>query len=253
MGARRLRASALAGKTDIPAFVDETADSYDQVIENEQRENLRPIELALFVERRMAAGESQAEIARRLGKSRSYVTFASALIDAPDWLMVLYRAGRCRGIRELYELRRLSAIHPERVSAWLQGRNFVSRGDVLSLREGLGLSPVVDPSTTDPVLAAHAGVGKKAALRQPVVASAVHESAQEARGRAPLPIPETSPRKAPAKLVADLEGAPVRVWLDAAPESAGHVFVTPMREGGESGARTAVTIEALRALRLVHR
>lgn len=37
-GARRLRASKLARQTTIPAFVDETADSYDQVIEKEQRE-----------------------------------------------------------------------------------------------------------------------------------------------------------------------------------------------------------------------
>ena len=48
-GARRLRASKLIGKLDIPAFVDSTADSYDQVIENEQREGLKPLELALFV------------------------------------------------------------------------------------------------------------------------------------------------------------------------------------------------------------
>jgi len=38
-GARRLRASRLAGKADVPAFVDESFDSYDQVIENEQRED----------------------------------------------------------------------------------------------------------------------------------------------------------------------------------------------------------------------
>ena len=41
-GARRLRASKLAGKTDIPAFIDAAFDSYDQVIENEQRESLKP-------------------------------------------------------------------------------------------------------------------------------------------------------------------------------------------------------------------
>jgi hypothetical protein len=38
------------------------------------------VELALFVQRRLAAGETQAEIARRLGKSRQYVTYATALI-----------------------------------------------------------------------------------------------------------------------------------------------------------------------------
>jgi ParB family transcriptional regulator, chromosome partitioning protein len=40
-GARRLRASRLAGLKVIPAFIDTTADSYDQLIENEQREGLK--------------------------------------------------------------------------------------------------------------------------------------------------------------------------------------------------------------------
>ncbi len=108
-GARRLRASRIAGRAEIPAFVDLGADDYDQVIENEQREALKPLELAMFVQRRLAAGDSKAEIARRMGKGRAYVTYASALIDAPDWLLTAYREGRCRGLRELYELRRLAA------------------------------------------------------------------------------------------------------------------------------------------------
>ena len=70
-GARRLRASKLAGLTEIPAFVDTTADDYDQVIENEQREGLKPLEIALFVQKRLASGDNQAEIARRLGKAAS--------------------------------------------------------------------------------------------------------------------------------------------------------------------------------------
>jgi ParB family chromosome partitioning protein len=72
------------------------------------------MELALFVQRRLAAGETQAEIARRLGKSRQYVTYATALIDAPDWLMALHREGRCRGLKELYDLRRLADTHAVR-------------------------------------------------------------------------------------------------------------------------------------------
>jgi ParB-like chromosome segregation protein Spo0J len=40
-GARRVRASKIAGKSEIPVFVDETADSFDQVIENEQRCTVR--------------------------------------------------------------------------------------------------------------------------------------------------------------------------------------------------------------------
>lgn len=111
-GARRVRACRAAGIPSIPAFVDSVPGDYDQVVENEQREGLTPIELAVFVGKRLAAGESQAEIARRMGKSRSYVTYAAGLIDAPDWLMEAYRSGKCRGLRELYELRRMNEIDP---------------------------------------------------------------------------------------------------------------------------------------------
>src|SRR4051812_36343684 len=45
-GARRVRASRLAGKEVVPAFVDAGVDEYDQVIENEQRDGLKPMELA---------------------------------------------------------------------------------------------------------------------------------------------------------------------------------------------------------------
>ena len=144
-GARRLRASKLASKETIPAFIDSTADSYDQVIENEQREGLRPLDFALFVERRLALNESHAEIARRLGKSRPYVVFASALIDAPDWLMALYRQGRCQGLTELYLLRRLHAQSPHAVQAWLAQNESVTRGGLQGLK--LALSQVANEMT----------------------------------------------------------------------------------------------------------
>jgi ParB family chromosome partitioning protein len=58
-----LRASRLAGLKEIPAFVDTTADNCDQLIESEQREGLTPLELAPFVQKRLAMGDKQAEIA----------------------------------------------------------------------------------------------------------------------------------------------------------------------------------------------
>ena len=67
-GARRLRASHLAGKATIPAYVDNAMDSYDQVIENEQRECLSPLELAMFMQKQLQLGTSASEIARTLGK-----------------------------------------------------------------------------------------------------------------------------------------------------------------------------------------
>ena len=136
-GARRLRASKLAGLTEIPAFIDTTADNYDQVIENEQREGLKPLELALFVQKRLAAGDNQAEIAKRLGKSRQYVTLATALIEAPDWLLDAYRQGRCKGMTELYELRRLHGEHPQYIEAWTSDRESITRDGISTLRAEL--------------------------------------------------------------------------------------------------------------------
>jgi ParB family chromosome partitioning protein len=133
-GARRLRASKLAGRTDIPATVNETATSYDQVIENEQREGLKPLELALFVRSRLALGETQAEIARNLGKSATLITMVCAMIDPPDWLMSAYRSGQCRGIAELYELRRLNEREPARVAEAIRQGGPITRATVKAMK-----------------------------------------------------------------------------------------------------------------------
>jgi ParB family chromosome partitioning protein len=133
-GARRLRASKLAGLTDIPATVNETATSYDQVIENEQREGLKPLELALFVRSQLALGQTQAEIARKLGKSPTLITMVCAMIDPPDWLMSAYRSGQCRSIAELYELRRLNERQPERVAEAIAQGAPITRATVRAMK-----------------------------------------------------------------------------------------------------------------------
>jgi ParB family chromosome partitioning protein len=205
-GARRLRASKLAGCDDIPAFVDVSADSYDQVIENEQREGLKPLELALFIQRRLAVGESQAEIARRIGKSKTYVTYAMALIDAPDWLMAAYREGRCRGLKELHELRKLASEHPQAVEAWASDREAITRHQVATLR-----AEVSQPN------------GAPSAALMTVASAAASPSAPAA------PPASVRPGKAATRdrpvLRARLDGDIVRIDAERVPSQAGHVFV----------------------------
>lgn len=65
------------------------------MIEYEQRDGLKPLELAQFVQKRLALGDKQADIANNLGKSRQWVTLATALIEAPDWMQQAYREGPC--------------------------------------------------------------------------------------------------------------------------------------------------------------
>lgn len=216
-GARRLRAARLAGRTQIPAFIDTTADSYDQVIENEQREGLRPLELAMFVQKRLALGESQAEIAKRLGKSRQWVTLATAMIEPPDWLLNLYRQGRCRGMMELYELRRLHGEHPQYIEAWVSDRDSITRDTVSALRaeltgavSGSGrpcVSAMMQALDSEPAVAAAAGAGGR------LTAKAKLQSTTDTR------------------LHVELDGQDYELVVSVAPAKAGHLYVRPLGGG----------------------
>ncbi|MCC7286917.1 MAG: ParB/RepB/Spo0J family partition protein [Burkholderiaceae bacterium] len=237
-GARRLRASKLAGKDSIPAFVDEAFDSYDQVIENEQREGLKPLELALFVQRRLALGESQAEIARRLGKSKTLITMIGALIDAPPWLLEVYRSGRCQGINELYELRRLHESDPPAVERWVANREKVSRAEVQAYKADASRSgdrEPTPPAAAGSVLEGAAG-GQIFSERRRVAPSAA--SALRQRGDSPGRVLHLHGRVA---------GEAVRVLLDEPPLEAAHATVELIG----SSERRVVPLSGLEALRIV--
>ena len=217
-GARRLRASKLDGKTLIPSFVDQAADSYDQVIENEQREGLKPLELALFVQRRLEAGDSQADIARRLGKSRTFVMYATALIDAPDWLMSAYREGRCRGARELHELRGLHAEHPRPVEDWIETTEAISRDRIAALRADLA-KPATVPLPTN----------AKAAVAIDLTGGSSTRPSR-LNGAAGTP-PRSRSGSIRLALQAELDGQVVEVALDEMPARDGDVHVRPFSGG----------------------
>jgi ParB family chromosome partitioning protein len=105
-GERRVRASRLAGRTTVPWFADERVDRYAQVVENLQREDLSPFDLARFIADREREGDSRAEIARRLGKPASFITEAAGLMEAPAAVREVFEQGRTRDTRVLYQLAR---------------------------------------------------------------------------------------------------------------------------------------------------
>jgi len=227
-GARRLRASRLAGLTTIPAFVDETADTYDQVIENEQRQGLQPLELALFIERRLKAGESQAEVARQLGKSRMYVTYLCVLIDAPDWLMTVYRSGKCRGMTELYELARLHDEVGPAVVAWAEERSTISRSEIKLFKQQLLAQRAGDSEArvaAPPVLNRSSG-----AELMPMPATASPPASDT--GADPGCSGKGSKRAGARPRVLALWGQEeVELTLDVVPEQAGMFWVRPCSGG----------------------
>lgn len=87
-GERRVRASKLAGRDTVPAVVRDYNTIYMaelSILENLQREDLSPIEEAIAYRNLIdKLGLSHQELAKKLGKSRSYVTNMLGLIRLPE-------------------------------------------------------------------------------------------------------------------------------------------------------------------------
>ena len=223
-GARRLRASRLAGLKEIPAFIDTTADSYDQLIENEQREGLKPLELALFVQKRLAMGDNQAEIAKRLGKSRQWVTLTTALIEAPDWLLQAYREGRCRGMNELYELRRLHGEHAQAVETWVAQQGANTRDRIALLRDELEARSA---QASKPGAESPGPVHEGAAVAE---RSTAPDSPPLDRAASSAPPPTRSPNS-DQRIHVEFDGQDYQLVVSVAPDQPGHLYVRPLKGG----------------------
>ncbi|WP_206245856.1 ParB/RepB/Spo0J family partition protein [Novosphingobium terrae] len=118
-GARRYRASIIAGKTTIPAFIDADYNSTDQVVENLQREALSAREVADFIGRELSSGRKQADIARALGKSRGWVSQHATLLDLPDAIAVLFNSGGLSDVALINEICVLHRDYADDVEEWL--------------------------------------------------------------------------------------------------------------------------------------
>lgn len=137
-GARRFRASGIAGKTTIPAFVDADYTEADQVIENLQRDALTAREIADFIGRELAKKVKKGDIAKAIGKSPAYVTQHAALLDLPDPIAEIFQSERCRDVTLINELVGLYKKHPEGVTEWLADEEQeITRGTVRLLKEFL--------------------------------------------------------------------------------------------------------------------
>ncbi|WP_312138812.1 ParB/RepB/Spo0J family partition protein [Sphingobacterium sp.] len=96
-GERRLRASKMAGITEIPAYV-RTANDQQMLemalIENIQRENLNAIEIALSFQRMIEeCSLKQEELGDRVSKNRSTVTNYLRLLKLPPVIQASIRDG----------------------------------------------------------------------------------------------------------------------------------------------------------------
>ncbi len=91
-GERRLKASRMAGLSDIPAYIiaaDEGAMLEMAIVENIQRENLNPIEIALGYKQLLDNNSfTQEVLSEKIGKSRSSIANILRLLKLPGTIQI---------------------------------------------------------------------------------------------------------------------------------------------------------------------
>ena len=118
-GERRLRASQLAGLTEIPAVIKHLSDDdllYQAIIENLQRSDLNPIEEAHSYEKLIKKGLTHDEIAQIMGKSRPYITNLLRLLHLSESTRQAVETGKItQG-----HARQLVALSEKQQAEWVQ-------------------------------------------------------------------------------------------------------------------------------------
>jgi len=132
-GERRVRAAREAGLRTIPAYIIEVHSEEEMLelalVENLQREQLNPIEIAISYRRLMEeCGLTQEEVSQAIGKDRSTVTNFLRLLKLPDEIQAAVRKGDLSG----GHARALVALE-DRTRQMNLFRKIVSKG--LSVRE----------------------------------------------------------------------------------------------------------------------
>lgn len=101
-GARRFRASQLAEQESIPAFVDNSHDELNQMIDNIQREDLTILEIAEKIQQLLNKGDvTKSVLAKRAGKPAAWISKHLSALSMPPLLKFLYDSGQCKDLEAI--------------------------------------------------------------------------------------------------------------------------------------------------------
>lgn len=131
-GERRYKASRMAGLTDIPAYII-TATEHSMlemaIVENIQREDLNPVEIALGYRQLMQEYQlTQEMLSERLGKSRSSIANYLRLLNLPSEIQLglrqdLISAGHARALLAIEDLQIQMEIYQDIIAEGLSVRD----------------------------------------------------------------------------------------------------------------------------------
>lgn len=148
-GERRLKAAKMAGLTKIRSIVGTYDDSqlgYVQIAENAKRDDLKFYELAEFIVSRADAGEKQADIAEKLGLSKTRISEYMSWRDAPSFFKESKE--KFPSMRAFYDLVKLYAEYPSEVTEFINKAESISKVDITTLKKKL-TEPASEKSETN--------------------------------------------------------------------------------------------------------
>lgn len=164
-GERRYRGTIEAGLTQIPGHEDDDFDDFDQVIENLQREKLNGREMADFIGGKLAEGMTQADIARKLGKSKAWVSMHVSMLNLPEAVADAVANGQLTDVTLAKELAVAHRENPSAVEELLTASQAKpTRAAVKAIRTGAKSSRKGSVDTEDE---GNAGAAKSAVDRAP--------------------------------------------------------------------------------------
>lgn len=130
-GERRLKAARLAGLTDLPAYIvaaDEHAMLEMAIVENIQRENLNPVEIALGYKQLIHDYKlTQESLSERLGKSRPSIANYLRILNLPGEIQLGLRQeiismGHAKALLALEEVPTLLEVYQDTIEQNLSVR-----------------------------------------------------------------------------------------------------------------------------------
>lgn len=148
-GERRLKAAKLAGFTKIRSILSTYESSqlgYVQIAENAKRDNLKFYEMAEFIVSRSDAGEKQADIAEKLGLSKTRISEYMSWRDAPSFFKESKE--KFPSMRAFYDLVKLYAEYPSEVTEFINKAESISKVDITTLKKKL-TEPASEKSETN--------------------------------------------------------------------------------------------------------
>lgn len=148
-GERRLKAAKLAGFKKIRSILSTYESSqlgYVQIAENAKRDNLKFYEMAEFIVSRANAGEKQADIAEKLGLSKTRISEYMSWRDAPSFCKESKE--KFPSMRAFYDLVKLYAEYPSEVTEFINKAESISKVDITTLKKKL-TEPASEKSETN--------------------------------------------------------------------------------------------------------